>query len=172
MLRVSLVFVAIVAVNLIVKCDGKAFFFPFAFHFKREHTNDGLQKTLTYASPFTGKTYKLGWDSNWMFKHGSNVDSTNVTTSTTTVKPKILSHVGPKDIHVKWEWNFNKGLDTTTTIAPSTTTTTRSTTSTTTTTTEKPVKIQEEDFDQRDAFEDGIQTDDKSNDIDPTSSHE
>lgn len=129
---------------------------------------------MTYASPFTGKTYNFDWNNNWMFQHGSNVDSSAVTTSTTTVKPKLLSHVGPKDIHVKWEWNFNKGLDTTTTLASTTTTTTTTSTSTTTTTTtEKPVKIQEEDIDQRsDAFEDDIQNNDKSNDIDPTSSHE
>lgn len=126
---------------------------------------------MTYASPFTGKTYSFDWNNNWMFQHGNIFDSTVVTTSTTTVKPKLLSHVGPKDIHIKWEWNFNKGLDTTTTTVASTTTTTTSTT--TTTTTEKPVKIQEEDIDKRsDAFEDDIQTDDKSNDIDPTSSHE
>lgn len=120
---------------------------------------------MTYASPFTGKTYSIDWNNSWMFQHESNVEST-VTTSTTTVKPKPLSHVGHKDIHLKWELNFNKGLDTTTPVTTTSTTTT-------TTTTEKPTKIQEEDIDKRsDAFEDDIQTDDKSNDIDPTSSHE
>lgn len=123
---------------------------------------------MTYSSPFTGKTYFIDWNSNWMFQHegaGSNVEST-VTTSTTTVKPILLSHVGPKDIHVKWEWSYNKGMDTTTT------TTTKSSSTTSTTSTE-PSKIKEENIDTRsDAFTDDIQNDDKSNDIDPTASLE
>ncbi|CAO1335571.1 unnamed protein product [Diamesa serratosioi] len=161
MLRVSLVFVAIVALNLVVKSEGKAFFFPFAFHFKHEHTNNGLQKTLTYASPFTGQTYSINWNTDWMFQHnGAQSNEITTTSTTTTVKPKLLRHVGHKDIHLKWELNYNKGVGTTTSTTS---------TSTTTTTTEEPPKIQEENIDTRlDALDGDIKTDDKSNDIDPT----
>ncbi|KAG5677069.1 hypothetical protein PVAND_006853 [Polypedilum vanderplanki] len=107
--------------------ESEAFhMFPLRFDYNQDKTSDHAVKTLTYSSPFTGKTYKLDYqsdfgswqpppgpspfpisktwnfDSNWLFNKGT-------TKSVSQPMAFPIHSFMPKIFRWDSNWNFNKG---------------------------------------------------------------
>ncbi|CAO1335659.1 unnamed protein product [Diamesa serratosioi] len=161
-MKICLVVLAVLAVCFVTQCEAKPFHFhPFRFNIKREHTSNGVMKTISYHGHH-GKVYNF--NSNWIFHHDAPVQSDPITTTTTTTTtttqapqtPKSHGHHGlKKHFNINWSYNFNHGSS----AGHGNANTAVETVTVAATTTEKPFEVDNKtsDFDTKDVDESFVQ---------------